>query len=46
MVMVPEKIEEYCQRNIDTLGLVILKNRAAGEKRNPILKFGDWDSLS
>ena len=46
MVMAPEEIKEYCQRNTDTLGLVILKNRAAGEKRNPIIKLGDWDSLS
>lgn len=46
MVMTPEKIEEYCQRNPDTQGLVILKNRATGEKWNPVLKFGNWDSLS
>jgi thiamine biosynthesis lipoprotein len=46
MVMAPEEIEEYCQRHTDTQGLVILNNRAAGKKRNPILKFGDWDSLS
>jgi thiamine biosynthesis lipoprotein len=45
MVMTPEKIEEYCQRNPDTQGLVILKNRATGEKWNPVLKFGNWDSL-
>ena len=46
MVMTPEKIEEYCQRNPDTQGLVILKNRATGENWNPVLKFGNWDSLS
>jgi thiamine biosynthesis lipoprotein len=46
MVMAPEEIGEYFQRNPDTQGLVILKNKAAGEKSNPVLKFGDWDSLS
>lgn len=46
MVMEPEKIEDYCQRNPGTQGLVIAKNRADGEQRNPVLKFGDWDSLS
>ncbi len=46
MVMEPDEIEEYCQRNPDTQGLLILKNGAAGEKRNPVLKFGDWDALS
>jgi len=46
MVMEPEKIEDYCQRNPGTQGLVITKKRADDEKRNPVLKFGDWDSLS
>jgi thiamine biosynthesis lipoprotein len=46
MVMKPEKIEDYCLRNPGTQGLVITKCRAEDEKRNPVLKFGDWDSLS
>jgi thiamine biosynthesis lipoprotein len=46
MVMSPEKIEDYCQRNPGTKGLIITENRANEEKRNPVLKFGDWDSLS
>ncbi len=46
MVMAPEKIEEYCLGNPGTQGLVILKIGTAGEKRNPVLKFGNWDSLS
>ena len=46
MVMEPEKIEDYCLRNPVTQGLVITKNRADEKKKKPILKFGDWDSLS
>lgn len=46
MVMAPEEIQDYCQRNPDTQGLVILKNGSSGEKRNPILTFGNWDTLS
>jgi len=46
MVMEPEQIEDYCQKNLGTQGLVMTKNRADDEKRNPVLKFGDWDSLS
>lgn len=46
MVMAPEEIKEYCMRNPDTQGLVILKDREDDENRNPLLKFGDWDSLA
>lgn len=46
IVMAAEKIKEYCMRNPDTQGLVILKDREDDENRNPILKFGDWDSLA
>lgn len=45
MVMTPEEIEEYCRRNTDTKGLFILKHGAANEDRNPVFKFGDWDSI-
>ena len=46
MVMAPEEIKEYCMRNPDTQGLVMLKDREDDENRNPLLKFGDWDSLA
>jgi thiamine biosynthesis lipoprotein len=46
MVMAPEEIEKYCQKNTDTLGLVILERSTSNEQKNPLLKFGDWDSLS
>jgi thiamine biosynthesis lipoprotein len=46
MVMAPEKIKEYCSWYPDTQALVILKDKEEDEHRNPILKFGDWDSLS
>ncbi len=46
MVMAPEEIEEYCMRNPDTQGLVILKEREDYKCRNSLLKFGGWDSLA
>ena len=46
MVMEPEKIEDYCLRKPGTQGLVIAKNSADDEKRNPVLRFGDWNSLT
>jgi thiamine biosynthesis lipoprotein len=46
MVMSPEEIEEYCKKNPDTQGLVILKDREGPQYRNSLLKFGDWDSLA
>jgi thiamine biosynthesis lipoprotein len=46
MVMSPEKIEDYCQRNPGTKGLIFTKNKVDDKKRNPVLTFGDWDSLS
>ncbi len=45
MVMTLEEIEEYCQRNTDTQGLVILKDSSADENGKTVLKFGNWDSL-
>jgi thiamine biosynthesis lipoprotein len=46
MVMDPEEIEEYCKRNPDTSGLVIPNDKEKSEIHNPILKFGEWDSLT
>ncbi len=53
MVMAPEQIEQYCQKNPGTQGMIILRNDASGkkcgaeDKKSKLLfKYGDWDSLS
>lgn len=46
MVMNLEEIEEFCLKNPDTRGLVILKANNDREKKTSVIKCGDWDLLS
>ena len=46
IVMTPEEIEEFCIKNPDTRGLVILKADNDREKKTSVIKCGDWDFLS
>ena len=46
MVMNLEKIKEFCTKNPDTSGLVILKADNDREEKTSVIKCGDWDSLS
>ncbi|MGD8538200.1 MAG: FAD:protein FMN transferase [Candidatus Aminicenantes bacterium] len=46
MVMNPEEIEEFCTKNPDTRGLVILKANKDRAKKTSVIKCGDWDILS
>jgi thiamine biosynthesis lipoprotein len=45
MVMAPEEIDAFCNKNPDTGALVILKNEKEREKKTSVFKYGDWNFL-
>ena len=45
MVMTFEEIKDYCARNPNAQGLVILQDKKNTLNGNRFIKFGDWDTL-
>jgi len=42
MVMNPDEVNHYCQRNSDTLAMLLMEQQDAKTRKNKILRYGPW----